>query len=123
MWATIAVMRNCFLLLFLFITAAATGQQHDTSNAPVVLKQLPTEGVLLDKDWKFMAGDNPAYADPQYDDRNWRPIDPTKDIHDLPQLWQGIAWFRLHFMVDSAIARSIAMEIQQSGASEIYLNG
>ena len=44
---------------------------------------------------------------------------------DLPPLWQApVGWFRLRFTVDSTMAaKSLAMLVQQTGASEIYLNG
>ena len=86
--------------------------------------KLPPEGVLLDKGWKYHAGDNPAYADPNFVDNNWQTIDPTKDIIDIPQLWKTkIGWFRLHFTVDTSVIHQLALMIQQSGASEMYLNG
>ena len=57
--------------------------------------------------------------------RTWQAINPTLDVHDtLQQLSAGIVWFRLHLTPDSSIARSqLSLVIQQSGASEIYLNG
>jgi len=88
------------------------------------LSKLPTEGVVLDKDWKFQAGDNPEYATPGYDDSKWQSINPTLDIHELPQIQQGMAWFRLHLYLDSnLLKKQLSLSIEQSGASEIYLNG
>src|SRR6185436_1766041 len=88
------------------------------------LNQLPPEGVLLNKGWKFQAGDNADYATVSYDDRKWQPIDPTLDIHDLPQIKQGIVWFRLHLFLDSNfLNEQLAFSIEQSGACQIYLNG
>jgi len=44
--------------------------------------------------------------------------------HDLPQLTEGVVWFRLHLFVDSNLLKEqLALIIQQSGASKIYLNG
>ena len=61
------------------------------------IDSLPTEGVLLDKNWKFHVGDNPDFAKPDFDDSTWTPIDPTKDIMDLPQIPKNgqIGWLRL----------------------------
>jgi len=99
--------------------------QFDSSQNIFHLKELPTEGVLLDKGWKFHAGDNPDYAKPEYDDKAWQAINPTLDIHDLPQIPKsGVVWFRLHLFLDSNLLKEqLALVIQQSGASEIYLNG
>jgi two-component system, NtrC family, sensor kinase len=87
--------------------------------------QLPAEGLLLDRGWKYMPGDQPEWADPGWDDSNWESIDPTLDIHDLPALWQHeIVWLRLHFSLDSLLLNEpLALLIQQTGATEIYLNG
>jgi signal transduction histidine kinase len=116
-------MRKYLLLFFFLVSIVAFTQQSSITDAAVVIRQLPMEGIVLDKGWKFQTSDNPAYADPGFDDRNWQPIDPTKDIHELPQLWKGIGWLRLHFTMDSTIMGTLVMEIQQSGASEIFLNG
>ncbi len=64
-------------------------------------------------------------AKPEFDDSKWKSINPTLDIHDsLPQIPRsGIVWFRLHLLVDSAVNNQMVLMIQQSGASEIYLNG
>jgi two-component system NtrC family sensor kinase len=122
--STSSAMGKCLLFLLLFTTTAALAQHAGTDDAPVVLKQLPSKGVLLNKGWKFTSGDNPAYADPAYDDSKWQPIDPTRDIHDLPQLWKGIGWLRLHFTIDSATFQNeLSVLVEQTGASEIYMNG
>ncbi len=42
------------------------------------INTLPKEGILLDKGWKFRAGDNPDFAKPDFDDSAWSPINPTK---------------------------------------------
>ena len=90
------------------------------------IDSLPATGILLNKGWTYHAGDNPAWANPDFDDSHWQAIDPTKDIFELPQLDKTagkIGWFRLRLLVDSSLNRQLVIEISQSGASEIYLNG
>jgi two-component system, NtrC family, sensor kinase len=117
-------MKKVMLLLLLFIAASAKAQNAGVTDMPIRLKHLPKEGVLLNKGWKFQADDNQVYADPAYNDNQWQPIDPTKDIHDLPQLWKGIGWFRFKIYLDSNIlSQPLALHILQRGASEIYVNG
>ncbi|HEV8507641.1 MAG TPA: ATP-binding protein [Chitinophagaceae bacterium] len=85
---------------------------------------LPREGIPLNTGWRFISGDNLGYADPDYNDTQWQNINPALDIHEIPQLWKNsIVWFRLHFTVDSSIIDELAMIVEQSGASEIYING
>ena len=89
------------------------------------IDSLPTEGVLLDKNWKWHVGDNPDFAKPDFDDSAWTPIDPTKDIMDLPQMPKNgqIGWLRLTLSLDSSINYPLVLMIEQVGASEIFLNG
>ncbi len=86
---------------------------------------IPGNGVVLDKGWKFHKGDDADWSKPDFDDKQWQRIDPTQDVYDLAQLKEsGIGWFRLRLKVDSAILKkSLALMIEQTGASEIYLNG
>jgi two-component system NtrC family sensor kinase len=110
-------MKHFSIIVFLLSTFTCFSQIQ-------IIDSIPGEGVLLNKGWKFQRGDNPDYATPGYDDSKWQSIDPTLDIHDLPQIKEGIVWFRLHLFVDSNLLREqLALVIQQSGASEIYLNG
>jgi hypothetical protein len=46
-------------------------------------------------------------------------------MHDLLSLWKTeTGWFRLHFTLDSTLRKeSLALLVEQIGASEIYLNG
>jgi signal transduction histidine kinase/DNA-binding response OmpR family regulator/AraC-like DNA-binding protein len=108
-----------FLLLFIPLTAFA--QQSKEFR----IDTLPTEGMLLDKNWKWQVGDNPDFAKPDFDDSAWDAIDPTKDIMDLTQIPKDgrIVWLRLHLHIDSTINQQLALMIQQVGASDLFLNG
>jgi two-component system, NtrC family, sensor kinase len=88
------------------------------------IDSLPKEGVLLNQGWKWQVGDNPEWAKPEYDDSGWEPIDPTKDIHALPQVFNArVKWLRLTFEVTNRLPLPLGLSINQAGASEIYLNG
>ena len=102
-----------FLLLFL------------TSLAQIKIDSIPEGGLVLNEGWKFQAGNNPAWADANYDDTQWQSVNPTLDIHDIAALWQNrIVWFRLRFSVSNPLqTKTLALLIQQTGASEIYING
>lgn len=89
------------------------------------IDSIPQKGILLDKNWKWHTGDNPDFAKADFDDSSWKAIDPTNDIMSLPQISKNgdISWLRLTLVVDSILKDQLVMMIQQSGASEIYLNG
>jgi two-component system NtrC family sensor kinase len=109
-----------FWLLLLGLASSASLAQ------PVFrIDSLPPQGVLLDKGWKWHAGDNPNWAKSDWDDSKWQAINPAKDIHELTQVRMAqIGWFRLRFELDSnRLPQPVALVILQIGASEIYLDG
>ena len=89
------------------------------------IDSIPSTGILLDKGWKWHAGDNPDFAKPDFDDSKWESIDPTKRIDDLPQIKKvGIGWSRIHLNVDSSLKNTIlSLQTNQVLAAEFYQNG
>ncbi|MDO9373685.1 MAG: ATP-binding protein [Ferruginibacter sp.] len=111
-------MKQVLVIAFLFLTIGCFAQS-------LVIHTIPREGVQLDTGWKFHAGDNTEWAKPEFDDRAWATIDPLLDVHhSLPQIPRsGISWLRIHLAFDSALLkRHLSLVIEQSIASEIYLN-
>src|SRR5215210_1706606 len=109
---------SIFLLFFLFTNKCLP------QDATIFLDKLSSDGILLDKGWKFQVGDDPAYANAHHDDKGWKTINPALDIYDLPEIPKsGIVWFRLRLLINASLDRQLALIIQQSGASEIYLDG
>jgi two-component system, NtrC family, sensor kinase len=91
-----------------------------------LLKDPGSNPILLDKGWKYRMGDDPAFASNSYDDREWKTINPTMDVHDSSshEAVKGIGWLRLHFKLQSkTINNTLALIVHQSVASEIFLNG
>ena len=103
--------------------AAAQAVLADT--AGTVLRTVPLGGSVLDKGWKFRAGDDSAYARSGYDDAAWAPINPNQLPGQLPQLvGVRLGWLRLRLEVaDSLRGRALVLLFQQTGACEVYLNG
>lgn len=88
-------------------------------------RSLPPEGITLQHGWRFQPGDNPRWANIDFPDQTWPLIRLNRDINDpSPLNTSGIGWLRLRFSIDSTRLREpLALVIQQSVASEIYLNG
>jgi hypothetical protein len=86
-------MKIFFIAGFIFLSIFSCSSQTQ------IVGTIPNDGVLLEKGWKFHAGDDPQYAKPDFDDEGWQTIDPTKDIYDLLELRKGIVWFRLNFIL------------------------
>lgn len=89
------------------------------------IDSIPSTGILLDKGWKWHAGDNPDFAKTDFDDSKWERIDPTKDVMDLKQFEKNnIGWFRLSFKVDSSLfGQTFAIAVKQTGSSRLLING
>jgi serine phosphatase RsbU (regulator of sigma subunit) len=77
------------------------------------------------ENYKYHVGDNAAWADPLTDDHSWEATYPMILSTRKPESgWNGIGWFRIHIAVDSSLwGVPLALSMNQSGASEIYLDG
>lgn len=75
--------------------------------------------------WKYTTRDSAAFSSPDYIDSTWKAGKTTLTDYDTTQKdFEGIAWFRFTFATDSSIAhKQLAMLLNHTGASEIYLDG
>jgi signal transduction histidine kinase len=111
-----------YLIIFLLIACQffSYGQQTGI----VKIDSLPPTGVLLDKEWKFQEGDNAEWAKPDFNDKSWQFVNPVLNITELPQLKSGaVIWLRLHIIFPNKQGQQFSIAIEQSGASQIFLNG
>ncbi|MBD0254253.1 MAG: response regulator [Cytophagales bacterium] len=83
------------------------------------------EGLLLDSlGWRFQPGDQPAWAQPGFDDSGWPPVNSSFRVADPWPGWRDTGWFRLWVRVDTALVNQVlALQLDHYGASEIYLDG
>jgi serine phosphatase RsbU (regulator of sigma subunit) len=81
--------------------------------------------IQLARAWRFHAGDDPHWADPNLDDANWQILEPRMPPGSLPAGgWSGTGWFRRHLEVDQALwGTPLALRVVEVGCSEIYLDG
>ena len=88
----------------MFFYLCSKGFSQVSIDKSLSIGHLPPEGILLDKGWKFKAGDNIEWSMPHYDDRDWQPINPVKQLHRLPEVKEaGLGWFRIELNVDLII--------------------
>jgi signal transduction histidine kinase len=81
-------------------------------------------GIELGGPWRYHAGDNPQWADPDFDDSDWREFSPDFTPDRLPPDWEGIGWFRIDLHVGPDMFHlPLALTVTQFAASEIYLDG
>ena len=81
--------------------------------------------IELDSNWLYHKGDDPAWASHEYPDIDWDIVSTRLNLDQMDKdLFEGIGWFRLHMEIDSSLFnKAFALNIDQMGASEIYLNG
>jgi len=117
-------MKKIYLLLILLIGFAGNIHAQPAGSPVFYLNKLTTQDILL-SGWVFKAGDNPAWANPAFDDRTWRAADPGADVTHFEVLKKaGTGWLRLHIKADSSVlTKTLSAWVYQFTASEIYLDG
>ncbi len=113
----------CLLAAILWLTVIAAQAQ-----TVLTADQLQNGQVIeLDKlGWKYSPGDDPRFADPQFDDRAWEKLSNTAiTLDSIPKSgWNGIGWFRLRLQIDDALVnQQLALIMDHWGASEVYVDG
>ncbi|HEX4949041.1 MAG TPA: hypothetical protein VFZ34_20355, partial [Blastocatellia bacterium] len=118
------MLRRLLLLTSLFLFAIVATQAQTVLTADQLQNG---QAVELDKlDWKYAPGDDPRFAEPQFDDRVWETLKGTAiTLDSIPKSgWHGIGWFRLRLKADPALANPpLALLMTHYGASEVYLDG
>ncbi len=115
-----------FVLLFIVYLSGIQAQNDEVFTLTADAFQDGKNAELTKAGWKYQAGDDAAWANPQFDDSAWEKLEATSIKPDLltKSGWNGRAWFRLRLKVDESIAdRTFALVGRQIGASEIYLDG
>jgi serine phosphatase RsbU (regulator of sigma subunit) len=81
--------------------------------------------VELFEGWKYQIGDDSSWADPDYDDSDWKSINPELNKENFKKLdWTGNIWFRNEIQVDSSLWNIVfGFNFFCTGAAEVYLNG
>ncbi|HEX8813282.1 MAG TPA: PP2C family protein-serine/threonine phosphatase, partial [Terracidiphilus sp.] len=78
----------------------------------------------LSAKWRIRAGDDPAYAQPGFDDSQWTPFDPHTSLHNIfDKSKPSIVWYRLRVKVDPTQPNLALDESGLARAFEIYANG
>ncbi len=110
-------LKICLLLLPVFTKAQKVAILDTTLN---------NKWATLDK-WCYQKGDNKEWANPAFNDSSWKQF--TFYNLNMPDGKHAIAnrgeivWFRKHITADSTLRKALVLNINQFGASEIYLDG
>jgi hypothetical protein len=132
------MLRVRLLLLLLLSQAAYAGavtsapESAATTADRAVHVKLGESSVELAGPWKFHIGDDPAWAQPDFDDSSWEDVDLTPGSTGLAPGWtarghkgySGYAWYRLQVNVEGA-NRSLALKMPDSfdDAYQVFIDG
>ena len=119
-----------FCLVFLALAACAlfapvpcSGQitaQAQVQNGVLKINAWPNGYIPLFHGWRAHRGDNPAYANPDFDDSAWQ----TVTIHGLSYNQSpGIYWYRLRVQVPPQHGPLALEVLAVKGSYQIYVNG
>ena len=62
-----------------------------------------TQALDIAEGWRFTKGDDPAWAQPEFDDSAWKPIDVGKPWEKAGhEGYDGYGWYRLRVSVPAA---------------------
>jgi phosphoserine phosphatase RsbU/P len=108
------------ILLAAALTAPRTGAQ-----APIVDASDLHEPTSFKEGWVVQTGDDPAWADPKFDDSRWPHYNAQTDsLHTLfPRARPSVIWYRLHIKVAPHDTDLAIEEYFLASAFELYSNG
>jgi serine phosphatase RsbU (regulator of sigma subunit) len=101
-------------------------QYHGAAVLSISRMQNKSGSIELFENWRYHPGDDPAWANPGYDDSQWdSTLRPALSVNAIQEHgWSGVGWFRAHIAVDSLLwNQMIGFVMRQAGSSELYLDG
>src|SRR5689334_236530 len=113
---------NSVLLLTLTLICICSRSAGQSRQEPTYV--FGNEPLTLDRGWTYHDGINDAWLSANFDDRDWKAINPTQDFKKLGFFnYNKPITLRLKFQIDQLPTDSIFLCIRQSVASRVYLNG
>jgi hypothetical protein len=112
-----AFSRSLLLICLLFPVVRTRGQVFQTPNPG-------TGSVAVGGQWQFHTGDDPAWANPAYNDSGWEQLraDDTWGAQTHPN-YTGFAWYRKRIEVSGSAGNLSILIPPVNDAYEIYWNG
>ena len=110
---------------FLFLLSARAWSVGATENETLKIEKADTLYDLAGDNWRFIAGDNPAYAEAAFDDSAWKKLNINNEWRLQGVDYDGVAWFRKKLFIGEQFAdKKIGLLVPTvSAAYELYING
>ena len=115
-------MNKYILIFFLFASYISNAQLNE--NGDLEINNF-NNGDTRIVGWKYMADDNPDYANPNYDDSEWQEFETREDfLHFMWYDFKDFGWFRVKLIIpDSLKNEFFSLNVIQLGAISLYING
>ena len=127
----LAVACGCVVPLY---SQPAAQQSTPAANAQAAEQPTGVRAILrLDGQWRFRAGDDPAWADPAFDDSSWPAVSLSQSLVEQGiDSYTGYAWYRLRIqpqqlaqLAKTDAGQQLAILIASNSVGQIaaYVNG
>lgn len=123
------VRKMSFSLLFVIMSVAGimAADNSKSSQQPRYFINIDSINSVfaLDSNWLYKKGDNMAWSSLNIDDSDWDTLSTILNVKETGNdIFNSKGWFRLHLEVDSSMYhKTVALLMNQYGASEIFLSG
>lgn len=111
------------VLLMLLLPIVSFGQSTQTGFQDA---DLENQWGVITGDWRYRVGDTRDWASPDYDDSDWKEVKglyikaPDSVLKESNEV---VTWFRTTLSRTISATDELVMRVDQTGASEIYLDG
>jgi sigma-B regulation protein RsbU (phosphoserine phosphatase) len=104
--------------------AAFVAPVHPQSTQSDESRPWPDGSVSLNDGWRMQQGDNPAYAQPDYDDSAWQTVSLAAPMQSKSsQSNTGYRWFRLRLPLPPAGTPLALLVAGGDGTYDLFING
>lgn len=111
------------ILLLLFFNPSFAQKDTDTKDKTYSINDLE-KVIPLKSGWKFHVGNDSVWKDFSFDDQSWKEQKTTFQKIKHTNSYDGEAWFRYRFEVDSTLVNiPLALQIYSKADAKVYLNG
>jgi hypothetical protein len=114
------------LLILMLMSSAVIAAAYPSRHTAISTDSLDRPGgAELLSCALYSTNDDPAFADPAYDDSQWMGIQEVIGKFGVTvDSWDGSGWFRMRFRLrPESRNKSIALRMWHVGASEVYVDG
>jgi|GEM_PF-5271627 len=123
------VFQVVLFLCFVFCSEINSAQSQKIFRIDSIPSYDPTNsrtyGINFPENWKYCKGDNLNWAKQNFSDDFWPYINTKLPMGQLPAgVFEGVGWFRIWIEIDSSLVdKVLGMMIDQSGSSQVYIDG